>query len=124
LCLAALGALAGLSGPPFPIAAPAFAAPAPAKMAGTWDLAWKNRRGERRTGTMTVEQNGNDLTAQVYDRGGATATGSLSGSNFSLYGRQLGLPFTVTGRVQGKKMVGTFTALGTERHFVGRRRGR
>ncbi|MFL6845588.1 MAG: hypothetical protein ACJ8ER_11990 [Allosphingosinicella sp.] len=124
LGLAALGALAGPSGSPFPLTAPALAAPAAAKMGGTWDLAWKNRRGERRTGTMVVEQHGSELTAEVYDRGGATATGSLSGSNFSLYGRQLGLPFTVTGRVQGRKMVGTLVALGTERRFTGTRRGR
>jgi hypothetical protein len=123
--MAALAALAGVGGAPLPTAAPALAAPAAARMSGTWDLTWKNRRGETRKGSMVVEQNGSELSAEVYDRGGASATGSLSGSTFTLYGRRLGLPFTVTGRVQGRKMVGVLTALGTERRFVGiRRRGR
>ena len=122
--LIALGALAGVGGEPLPSAAPAEAAPAVAKMGGTWDLAWKNRRGETRKGSMVVEQSGSELVAEVYDRGGATATGSLSGSTFTLYGRRLGLPFTVTGRVQGRKMAGTLLALGTERRFTGTRRGR
>ena len=73
---------------------------------------------------MTVEQRGSQLVATVYDRGGATATGSISGSNFTLEGRRLALPFTVTGRVQGRKMAGTLLALGIERRFVGVRRGR
>ena len=73
---------------------------------------------------MTVEQRGSQLVATVYDRGGASATGSISGSSFTLQGRQFGLPFTVAGRAQGRKMAGTFTALGVERRFTGVRRGR
>jgi hypothetical protein len=73
---------------------------------------------------MTVEQRGSRLNATVYDRGGATATGSVSGSSFTLQGSRIGLPFTVTGRVQGRKMAGTLTALGIERRFTGVRRGR
>jgi hypothetical protein len=123
--LAAVGALAGVGVAPLPSAAPALAAPAAARMSGTWDLSWKNRRGETRKGSMVVEQDGSELFAEVYDRGGATATGSIGGSSFTLYGRKLGLPFTVTGRVQGRKMVGVLTAIGTERRFTGtRRRGR
>lgn len=124
LALAALAGLAGLSGAPLPSASPASAAPAQQRIGGTWDLTWKNRRGETRKGSMTVEQRGRELFATVYDRGGATATGSISGSSFTLQGRRLGLPFTVTGRVQGRKMAGTLTALGIERRFTGVRRGR
>lgn len=74
---------------------------------------------------MTVEQHGSQLVATVYDRGGASATGTIAGSAFTLEGRRLGLPFTVTGRVQGRKMVGTLLALGVvERRFTGVRRDR
>jgi hypothetical protein len=124
------GALAlALAGPgigaPFPAAGPVEAASRQARMGGTWDLTWKNRRGETRHGSMTVEQHGTRLFATVYDRGGATATGSLSGSAFTLEGRRLALPFTVTGRVQGRKMTGTLVALGVvERRFTGVRRGK
>jgi hypothetical protein len=125
LALAILAGSAGIGGAPFPSAAPAEAAPAVARIGGTWDLAWKNRRGETRRGSMTVEQRGSQLVATVYDRGGATATGSISGPAFTLQGSRLGLPFTVTGRVQGRKMVGTLLALGVvERRFTGVRRGR
>lgn len=122
--LAALIGLAGVEGVYFPSAAPAEAAPAPHRIGGTWDLSWKNRRGETRRGSMTVDQRGTQLVATVYDRGGATATGSISGSSFTLQGRRLALPFTVTGRVQGRRMTGALLALGTERRFTGVRRGR
>jgi hypothetical protein len=123
LALAALVGLAGIGGPLLP-SAPARAAPSAARIGGIWDLSWKNSRGETRKGSMTVEQRGSQLVATVYDRGGATATGSISGSTFTLQGRRLALPFTVTGRVQGRKMVGTLVALGIERRFNGVRRGR
>jgi hypothetical protein len=122
--LAALAGLAGIAGFPLPSADPASAAPARQRISGTWDLTWKNRRGEVRRGSMTVEQRGSQLVATVYDRGGATATGSISGSAFTLQGRRLGLPFTVDGRVEGRKMVGSLTALGIERRFTGVRRGK
>jgi len=124
LALAVFAGLAGIAGAPFPPAAPAEAASAQQRIGGTWDLTWKNRRGETRRGSMTVEQRGTELVAQVYDRGGATATGTLAGSRFTLQGRRLGLPFTVTGRVQGRKMTGMLVALGVERRFSGVRRGR
>ena len=115
-------------GQPFPGApvlspAPAEAAPRPQQMAGTWDLSWKSRSGAARTGYMVVEQRGTQLVAEVYDRGGATATGTISGSDFTLSGSRMMLPFTVTGRTKGGRMTGTFTALGFERRFTGVRRG-
>jgi hypothetical protein len=125
LALTALVGLAGIGVVPLPSNAPALAARAPQRIGGMWDLSWKNSRGEARRGSMMVEQDGSRLSATVYDRGGATATGSISGSAFTLEGRRLGLPFTVTGRVQGRKMVGTLLALGlVERRFTGVRRGR
>lgn len=125
LALAALAGLSGIVGLPLPSAAPALAAPAPQRIGGTWDLTWRNSRGEIRRGSMVVEQRGSQLVATVYDRGGATATGTIAGSAFTLEGRRLALPFTVTGRVQGRKMVGTLLALGVvERRFTGVRRGR
>ena len=93
--------------PPFRSRPRPLAAPAPQRIGGTWDLTWRNRRGEIRKGSMVIEQRGAQLFAEVYDRGGATATGSISGSSFTLQGRRLALPFTVTGRVQGRKMTGT-----------------
>lgn len=124
LALTLLLGAAGIGGAALPFAAPASAAPAPQRIGGTWDLTWRNSRGEVRRGSMTVEQRGTQLVATVYDRGGATAAGSISGSSFTLQGRRLGLPFTVTGRVQGRKMSGMLTALGIERRFSGVRRGR
>jgi hypothetical protein len=124
LALAALTGLAGIAGGLLPSAAPVLAAPAPQRIGGTWDLTWRNSRGEIRKGSMTVEQRGSQLTATVYDRGGARATGSVSGAAFTLQGRRIGLPFTVTGRVKGRKMAGMLTALGIERSFTGVRRGR
>lgn len=106
-------------------ASAARAAPAAQRIDGTWDLTWRNRRGEIRKGSMVIEQRGGRLFAEVYDRGGATAAGSIAGSSFTLQGRRLALPFTVTGRVKGRKMTGTLVAAGLlERRFTGVRRGR
>ena len=122
LALIAFGTLPEI--PALPASA-ARAAPAPQRIGGTWDLTWRNRRGEIRKGSMVIEQRGSELVAEVYDRGGATATGSIAGSSFTLQGRRLGLPFTVTGRVQGRRMAGTLVAAGLiERRFTGVRRGR
>ena len=123
VALGALGALPPQTASLRPDAA--WAAPAPQRMSGTWDLTWRNRRGEIRRGSMVVEQRGSQLSAEVYDRGGATATGSITGSSFVLQGRRLALPFTVTGQVRGRKMTGTLVAAGLlERRFTGVRRGR
>jgi hypothetical protein len=125
LGLIALAGLSGLAGAPLPSTAPVQAAPAPQQIGGTWELSWKNRRGEPRKGTMVIRQRGTQLSAEVHERGGATATGSISGSNFILEGRRLVIPFTVTGRVQRGRMTGTLSALGVEQYrFTGvRRRG-
>ena len=122
--LIALGCLSGLGGVPLLPETPVQAAPAPQQIGGTWELSWKNRRGERRTGYMVVRQNGAQLFAEVFDRGGATAMGSIAGSSFPLRGSRLLIPFTVTGRVKGRQMTGILTAPGTERRFTGIRRGR
>ncbi len=122
LALIALGTLPESGALP---ASAAWAAPAPQRIGGTWDLTWRNRRGEIRKGSMVIRQSGSQLTAEVYDRGGATATGSITGSSFTLQGSRLALPFTVTGRVQGRRMTGTLVAAGLlERRFTGVRRGR
>ena len=122
LALIALGALPGST---VLTASTARAAPAPQRMGGTWDLSWRNRRGEIRKGSMVVTQRGSQIVAEVYDRGGATATGSIAGPSFTLQGSRLALPFTVTGRVQGRKMTGILVAAGfLERRFTGVRRGR
>lgn len=122
LILVALGQ--GVADVPILSPAPAQAAPKPQPIGGTWDLSWKSRSGKARTGYLEVEQKGSQLFAQVYDRGGATATGSITGSSFTLSGRRLLIPFTVTGRVKGRRMTGVLTAPGTERRFTGIRRGR
>jgi hypothetical protein len=124
LAAVGLGQLAGIAGVPFASPGAAQAAARPQQMGGTWDLRWKNRRGETRTGYMVVEQRGAQLVAEVYDRGGATATGTIAGSAFTLSGTRMLLPFTVTGRAKGGRMTGTLTALGVERRFIGSRRGR
>lgn len=124
IALIAAGLLPETAGGPLASTSAAQAAPAPQRIGGTWDLTWRNRRGEIRRGSMVVEQRGSQLFAEVYDRGGATATGSIAGSAFTLRGSRFALPFTVSGRVKGRRMTGTLVALGVERHFTGTRRGR
>ena len=124
LAPAALAWLAATAGAALLSNGPVEAAPARAQIGGTWDLTWKNRRGETRRGLIVVEQRGSELSARMPDRGNATATGSISGRSFDLQGSRLGLPITITGRVEGRRMAGVLTALGVERRFTGVRRRR
>ena len=125
LCLMALAAPLP-SGAPLASGEAAARAPrGPMQIAGTWDAAWRNSSGEIRRGLIVVEQRGAQLSARIESHGNVTATGSIAGSTFTLRGTRLGVPFTVAGRVQGRKMAGTLTAFLIERHFTAtRRRGR
>ena len=126
----ATAALLGLAGALSWTGGPLFAGEAEARarvvqIGGTWDAVWRNSRGEPRKGLIVVEQRGAQLTARIVDRGNVTATGTLAGSAFTLRGYRTGIPFTITGRVQGRKMAGTLSAILTERTFTAtRRKGR
>lgn len=124
--VAAVGIACALSwgGAPFaPGAAQARAGVA--QIGGTWDAVWLNSRGERRKGLIVVDQRGAQISARIVDRGNVTATGTLAGASFTLRGYRTGIPFTITGRVQGRKMAGTLSAILTERTFTAtRRKGR
>ncbi|HYG28797.1 MAG TPA: hypothetical protein VD887_01130 [Allosphingosinicella sp.] len=116
---------------PVPLGVPLVSAPAeaarrgPLQIAGTWDATWQNSRGEARRGLIVVEQRGAELSARIESHGNVTATGAISGADFTLRGTRLGIPFTVTGRVDGRRMRGALTSLLAERHFTAtRRRGR
>lgn|GEM_PF-2345687 len=106
---------------------PAAAAQArrPLQIGGTWDATWRNSRGASRKGVIAIEQRGAGLTARIESHGNVTASGSIAGSTFTLRGNRLGVPFTVTGRVEGRRMTGVLTSLLAERRFTAvRRRGR
>lgn len=116
---------------PVPSGVPLASAPAeaarrgPVQIAGTWDATWENSRGQPRRGLIVVEQRGAQLSARIESHGNVTATGSISGAGFTLYGRRLGVPFTITGRADGRRMRGALTSLLVERRFTAtRRRGR
>jgi hypothetical protein len=95
------------------------------QIGGTWDATWRNSRGEARKGLIVIDQRGSQISARVESHGNVTATGALTGSNFTLRGSRMGVPFTITGRVQGKKMSGMLSAILTERHFTAvKRNGR
>ena len=124
LALLGLGSLPGGADAPLRPEAAAEAAPRPQQIGGTWDLSWKSRRGNDRKGIMVIEQRGSQLVARIQGQGIA-ATGYITGSTFTLQASRLALPYTVTGRVSGRKMTGMLQGLGVERRFTGvRRRGR
>jgi len=122
LALLAYAPLPWDGGVPLPAPASAAASRGPHQMGGIWDVTWRSRRGLERKGLIVVEQRGSRLSARIEDRGNVTVTGSIAGSDFTLYGTRLAIPFTVTGRVAGRKMTGALTALGMERRFSGTRR--
>jgi hypothetical protein len=94
----------------------------PQQIAGTWEAIWRNSRGAPRKGLIVIEQRGAQLSARIESHGNVTATGSIEGSTFTLHGSRMGVPFTVTGRVQSKKMTGMLSALFVERPFTATRR--
>jgi hypothetical protein len=120
LALLALGApLAGTGS----LVSEAHARTAPVQqIGGTWVANWQNSRGESRKGLIVMDQRGSQLSARIESHGNVTATGTLQGQYFTLRGTRTGVPFTITGRVQGKKMSGALTALFIERQFTAVRR--
>lgn len=100
----------------------AAAARRPQQIGGTWDAVWRNSRGEARKGRIVIAQKGAQLTARIESHGDVTATGTLEGDGFTLRGSRMGVPFTVHGRVQGKTMHGTLSAILVERSFTATRR--
>jgi hypothetical protein len=121
----ALGPLCLSGGVPFLSAAAARTAPAHQQIGGTWDVTWQNSRGASKKGLIVVQQRGSELSARIESHGNVTATGSITGSSFILRGTRMGVPFTITGRVKGRKMSGMLTAFLVERSFTGtRRKGR
>ena len=123
--LLALGPLAWAGGAPLLSAAAAAAPRGHQQIGGTWDVTWQNSSGASRKGLIVVDQRGSQLSARIESHGNVTAAGSIAGSSFTLHGTRYGVPFTVTGRVKGRKMTGALTALLAERRFTGtRRRGR
>jgi hypothetical protein len=121
LALLALGApLAGIGSP---LVSEAQARTARAQqIGGTWVANWQNSRGETRKGLIVIDQRGTQLSARIESHGNVTATGTLDGQYFTLRGTRMGVPFTVSGRLQGKKMSGALTALFVERQFTATRR--
>lgn len=115
--------LAGLStGVALLSEAPAQAARGPQQVAGVWEASWENSRGDARKGLIVIEQSGTALSARIESHGNVTATGTLAGESFTLRGSRLGVPFTISGRVKGRKMAGMLTAILIERRFTATRR--
>ena len=124
LALLAVGApLPGIA--PLVPDAQARAPRGPQQIGGTWVATWRNSRGEARKGLIVIDQRGAQLSARIESHGNVTATGTLQGQVFTLRGTRMGVPFTVTGRVQGKKMSGALNAILVERQFTAtKRKGR
>ncbi len=119
--LALVGPLSWEGGAPL-VSEAAAASRKPQRIGGTWDAIWQNSRGASRKGLIVVEQRGSELSARIESHGNVTATGPVAGSTFTLRGTRRGVPFTITGRVKGRKMTGMLTAIFTERHFTATRR--
>ncbi|HZG09545.1 MAG TPA: hypothetical protein VEZ70_11260 [Allosphingosinicella sp.] len=94
----------------------------PQQVGGTWDATWQNSRGAPKKGLIVIEQRGAQLSARIESHGNVTATGTLEGQYFTLRGNRMGVPFTITGRVQGKKMSGALNAILVERPFTATKR--
>ena len=125
VALLAVGALSWAGGATLAPEAEARAPSGTQQIGGTWNAIWQNSKGAPRKGLIVIDQSGSQLSARIDSHGGVTATGSIEGSTFTLHGTRYGLPFTITGRLQGGRMSGVLTAILTERQFTAtRRRGR
>jgi hypothetical protein len=111
--------LAAAPAPPGTAQAPQ---PAAAAIAGTWDLIWQTRKGPRREGWFVITRQGAALRGEIHGRGSVKAKGNVSGSDFTLRGSRMAVPYTITGRVAGNRMEGTLKVLSVTRHFTGTRR--
>lgn len=119
-----IAALALILAGPEAAAARAVASPvaAPQRIDGIWDLSWQTRKGIARRGHMVIEQSGASLSARIHGQGSVAAKGSIAGSSFTLRGSRMAVPYVISGRIEGGRMVGSLKVLTVERHFTGARR--
>jgi hypothetical protein len=105
------------------LAAPAAAAPAaPVSAAGSWDLVWQTRKGPRREGWFVITQQGAAIRGEIHGRGSVRAKGMVTGSDFTLRGSRMAVPYTIQGRISGNRMEGRLKVLSVARSFTGLRR--
>lgn len=102
------------------LAAPAPAAPVSA--AGTWDLVWQTRKGPKREGWFVITQQDAAIRGEIHGRGSVRAKGVVTGSDFTLRGTRMAVPYTIQGRISGDRMNGTLKVLSVTRSFTGERR--
>jgi hypothetical protein len=89
---------------------------------GVWDLTWRTRKGEVQKGYLVLRQSGSGLTGEVHGQGSLKAAGVADDSAFTLRGRRMGTPFTISGRLERGRLLGSVRVLSVERPFVGARR--
>lgn len=101
----------------------AWAADEAADVAGTWQIQWQGRQGSQQ-GTLTIRQNGNQLTGTIEGpRGSAPLSGTMKGSaitiNVQIEGDERSFALAFTGTVAGDTMSGTFQPPGERRGHGG-----
>lgn len=102
-------------------------APAPANVAGTWQLSMQGRNGNTMTQTMTIEQDGATIKGTIKGRRGDQAmTGTVSGNDVSWTvsfqgrnGNTFNLQYKAT--VSGDSMKGTLGGGRFSRDFTATR---
>lgn len=97
----------------------AWAANEAADVAGTWQIEWQGRQGSQQ-GTLTIRQNGDQLTGTMQGpRGSAPLSGTMKGNaismNVEIEGEQRSFRLAFAGTVNGDKMSGTFQPQGGHR---------
>ena len=94
----------------------AWAADEAADVAGNWQIQCQGRQGSQQ-GTLTLQQNGSELTGAMQSpRGSAPLSGELKGNAITMkvhiQEEQRSFALAFTGTVEGDKMSGTFQPQG------------
>lgn len=98
------------------------AAQQPIAVAGIWDLTWQKRSGPEKNGFLILRQKGAELAAEIHGQGSVRAEGRMAGDSFTLRGSRMAIPYTIRGRVEAGRLVGSLKILSVERSFTGTRR--
>ena len=101
-----------------PTGIPDASAP-PITLGGAWNLTWQTRHGPVREGRFVVVQSGTAISAEIESHGRVKVAGTILGSDFTLRGTKLMVPYTISGHIQNGAIEGTLNVLSVARHFIG-----
>ena len=95
----------------------------PGRLTGTWEMSLAKPKGGVQNWTLTLTQNGEDLSGALTSEGGdLPVSGKVKGDEVSLSAKKFGVTVAFPAKVEGETMTGTMKALMITRKWTAKRK--